>query len=493
MTSVRLLTLLAALALCSVACTSGGAPPPAGVASTPPTAIAAPEAASTPAPTAVAMPGAPPGGPCANGIAVPEPDRNPWLVADCNTLLAVRGAFAAAGPLTPALRTWNARRPVDGWWGVGVSGSPARVQALALNPLFYCVGDNRNCDQLPRPDPVFPVTRTPHSDGSVLSGSIPREIVRLADLRDLDLGWNDLTGTIPPEIGGLVRLERLLLDGNDLSGAIPAGIGRLTRLKTLSLGGNRLTGGIPPEIGALEAIEYLDLAYNELSGRIPPDLGGLVRLRQLYLQDNRLTGDVPPEWGRLADLDDIGLIGNPLTGNLPPPDGPCANGVAVPEPEQNRAMVRECNTLLAARDVLAGGAALNWSADLFVQLWDGVGPGWASWDAILELREANRAMGYQEPVQNDPRILRLLTLDLRGKGLTGSIPPELGDLSRLERLDLGGNELTGGIPPEIGNLTKLEVLAISGNRLTGCVPQALVPAYLIDAVTAPPPHLPPCG
>ena len=38
-------------------------------------------------------------------------------------------------------------------------------------------------------------------------------------------------------------------------------------------------------------------------------------------------------------------------------------------------------------------------------------------------------------------------LDLSTSGLTGSIPPEIGNLTYLTFLYLGGNELTGSIPP----------------------------------------------
>ena len=58
-------------------------------------------------------------------------------------------------------------------------------------------------------------------------------------------------------------------------------------------------------------------------------------------------------------------------------------------------------------------------------------------------------------------------------GLEGSIPPELGNLSRLEHLSLGANELTGSIPPELGNLSSLEVLVLAVNYLTGSIPPEL--------------------
>jgi len=57
--------------------------------------------------------------------------------------------------------------------------------------------------------------------------------------------------------------------------------------------------------------------------------------------------------------------------------------------------------------------------------------------------------------------------------LTGEIPSELGNLSKLKRLYLYGNQLTGEIPSELGNLSRLEYLYLSENSLTGSIPKEL--------------------
>ena len=65
------------------------------------------------------------------------------------------------------------------------------------------------------------------------------------------------------------------------------------------------------------------------------------------------------------------------------------------------------------------------------------------------------------------------SLDLDNNGLTGTIPPELGNLADLERLWLGENQLTGAIPAELSNLASLEWLSLSFNQLTGSIPVEL--------------------
>lgn len=47
---------------------------------------------------------------------------------------------------------------------------------------------------------------------------------------------------------------------------------------------------------------------------------------------------------------------------------------------------------------------------------------------------------------------------LKGNGITGEIPEELGNLSSLISLDLDNNRLVGKIPPSLGNLKKLQFL-----------------------------------
>ena len=96
------------------------------------------------------------------------------------------------------------------------------------------------------------------------------------------------------------------------------------------------------------------------------------------------------------------------------------------------------------------------------------GPGWTNshkWLTGAPLREwrgvATDAAG------------RVVRLELHDNGLTGEIPPELGDLENLERLNLSSNELTGEIPPELGDLEKLERLNLSGNELAGEIPPGL--------------------
>ncbi len=68
---------------------------------------------------------------------------------------------------------------------------------------------------------------------------------------------------------------------------------------------------------------------------------------------------------------------------------------------------------------------------------------------------------------------QVLWLYLNSNQLSGSIPPDLGDLSGLQDLRLGSNQIGGSIPPELENLTSLQNLSLGRNQLTGSIPPDL--------------------
>ncbi len=65
------------------------------------------------------------------------------------------------------------------------------------------------------------------------------------------------------------------------------------------------------------------------------------------------------------------------------------------------------------------------------------------------------------------------SLDLYANGLTGVIPPAIGNLVNLEGLYLASNQLSGEIPSEIGNLVNLNDLYLSYNQLSGEIPSEI--------------------
>ncbi|KOM47134.1 hypothetical protein LR48_Vigan07g083800 [Vigna angularis] len=69
--------------------------------------------------------------------------------------------------------------------------------------------------------------------------------------------------------------------------------------------------------------------------------------------------------------------------------------------------------------------------------------------------------------------LHVLQLQLLNLNLSGTLAPEIGNLSYLEIVDFMWNDITGSIPKEIGNIKTLKLLLLSGNKLTDNLPEEL--------------------
>jgi len=57
--------------------------------------------------------------------------------------------------------------------------------------------------------------------------------------------------------------------------------------------------------------------------------------------------------------------------------------------------------------------------------------------------------------------------------MSGTIPPEIGNLSHLTGLSMPNNQLSGELPRELGNLTRLKSLTLYQNELSGSLPNEL--------------------
>ncbi|TVU06801.1 hypothetical protein EJB05_46836 [Eragrostis curvula] len=69
--------------------------------------------------------------------------------------------------------------------------------------------------------------------------------------------------------------------------------------------------------------------------------------------------------------------------------------------------------------------------------------------------------------------LHVQELQLLQLNLSGTLAPEIGQLSKMRIMDFMWNSISGGIPKEVGNITSLELLLLNGNHLSGSLPEEI--------------------
>ena len=149
-------------------------------------------------------------------------------------------------------------------------------------------------------------------------------------------------------------------------------------------------------------------------------------------------------------------------------------------------------TASAAKYKVAGGkiteaeALLKWKASLdsqsqsLLSSWVGISPciNWIGINCDNSGSVTNltlQSFGLRGTLYdfNFSSFPNLLILDLRQNSLSGTIPSQIGNLSKIIELNLRDNELTGSIPSEIGFLKSLSLLSLRENKLSGFIPQEI--------------------
>ncbi|XP_078152502.1 receptor-like protein EIX2 [Carex rostrata] len=136
------------------------------------------------------------------------------------------------------------------------------------------------------------------------------------------------------DANGLLLWKSMDLSNNNLIGEIPREIVVLAGLLNLNLSNNHLIGNIPLEIGNMTSLESLDFHMNNLSGTIPQSISALYSLEKLNFSYNNLSGSIPTGY-QLQALDDPSIYsGNPyLCG--PPLETSCGSSGRFPHNNGN--------------------------------------------------------------------------------------------------------------------------------------------------------------
>ncbi len=273
---------------------------------------------------------------------------------------------------------------------------------------------------------------------------------------------------------------------------LPPDVGRLRGLTDLNLSDNRLTA-FTLQPGDLRHLQKLDLSDNLLTS-LPPEIGQLTDLRELILTGNRLTS-LPPELAQLRSLEVLDISGNPLRGPLPAwlTKLPlhylifAGTDLCVPADDAFQAWVQRMKAeqpasstpytidqLCSLADPDAAvmsvlyeqvGSARGWDRSALPCTWDRVGCDFSGHVVMLDLARLDLTA-------LPPQIGQLERLEYLGLGYNAltELPPEIGGLRGLGRLYVDNNRLTR-LPAEIGQLTNLRELWLSSNQLAELPPE----------------------
>ena len=278
----------------------------------------------------------------------------------------------------------------------------------------------------------------------------------------LELEENGLSGSMPSDLGRLAQLARLELAVNQLSGPIPAELGQLAKLQSLDLRVNRLTGPIPVEFGDLAELDAMQLHYNQLSGPIPTELGQLSKLRVLSLLNNGLSGPVPSELGRLSGLSTLLLEDNQLSGAVPLSFARLTLDVF--RVDGNAGLCVPPGLVSWFEAIYYRGGPVCPDREVLRSLYETAGgEGWSTSTGWL----GDGPLGEWYGVETDSTG-RVTSLALAENGLVGRLPGSLVNLASMSRLRIGDNPALSGRLPTGLSRTPLEELRYAKTDL--CAP-----------------------
>ncbi|TYI73042.1 hypothetical protein E1A91_D07G102300v1 [Gossypium mustelinum] len=365
------------------------------------------------------------------------------------------------------------------------------------------------------------------------NGSLP-SFVPFSSLRELDVGYNQLSGHFEDNFGDFSKLSVLTLEENRFTGPLPD-LSRLSSLRKLYLKGNRFEGPLPLSIGEISQLVLLDVSYNSLHGVISEaHLSNLAKLQRLSISFNSLSfhpssdwippfqlsfiglascelgpqfpnwlkkqanfshldisnsniSDAIPDWfwNLPSSLKFLNLSFNQISGKVPniplefeylPVIDLNSNLFYGPIPQ----FLYNSKVLDLSNNMFSGSLSFlcttgGWTfLDLSNNLLSGGIPN--CWSGMLEINiinlENNNLSGVIPSSMGS--LWSLQSLRLRNTSLHGEIPQSLKSCTSLRLLDLGENKLTGIIPPWIGErLENLVVLRLRSNKFHGDIPSSL--------------------
>ncbi|CAA3032854.1 LRR receptor-like serine threonine- kinase HSL2 [Olea europaea subsp. europaea] len=212
---------------------------------------------------------------------------------------------------------------------------------------------------------------------------------------------------------------------------------------SINLSSFNVSGNFPADFCRILSLQNLDLSNNSLVGPVTSDSISLCSyLQSLNLSSNYFDGKLPEFSTEFLNLTLLDFSFNSFTGEIP--------GTVVNLPNLQ---------------VLS----------LFSNLLDGSIP-----ETLSNLTELTRLELAYNPFrpgtlpENIGRLTKLRNLWLPHTNLMGNIPDSIGNLVSLKNLDISNNSLTGKIPESIGGLKSVEQIELYKNQLSGELPGAFL-------------------
>ncbi|KAF8012298.1 hypothetical protein BT93_I0439 [Corymbia citriodora subsp. variegata] len=311
----------------------------------------------------------------------------------------------------------------------------------------------------------------------------------------VDLGTNRFRGNIPEEFGRLFRLKTLILYKNELEGEMPRNLSscvgcilsslyNLTSIVYFDVGGNSLHGEIPPDIGNyFPHLRGLYITFNQFSGQVPHSLPNATGLEDLFLTSNSFTGKVPANLGNLRNLTMVSLSNNQLQ------TGFDSLHFLTQFTNCTKLEVLDFGHNKFKGKIPASIANLtNTLQSLFLgsnQITGNIPPEIEKLNGLQILALYNNSISSEIPPGIDNKlngtipkeVISLsslsITFEAARNSLIGSLPLEVGNMSKIVNVDLSDNRLIGEIPSTLSQCLMLQGLNMAGNLFEGSLPPSL--------------------
>ncbi|KAM2961377.1 hypothetical protein FF1_030956 [Malus domestica] len=243
------------------------------------------------------------------------------------------------------------------------------------------------------------------------------------------------------------RVTHLLLPSKGLDGVIftsSSSLGNLTHLTHLNLTHNSLQGSLENKLfESLNSLEILDLSYNLLSGELPLSLTSS-NIRTLDLSSNRFHGPIPSSFFMHAwKLTSFNVSNNAFSSNIP------------------SSVCLHSNPLVKVLDFSSN----QFSGNIYR------GFGRCSELQIFRAGHNNLSGPLPEDIYNATK-LKEVAVPLNS--LHGGISDRIVNLTNLAILDLSFNQLSAVLPLHLGKLSRLKIVQLDYNNLQGPLPQSLM-------------------